>query len=337
MSNGKSVYALQKLDDFKIQKHNFEKAKLMLKQFSEKEQADFSFKRVETDTFFGLMDRDVTAREFNEGMAVVQRHFIEVNSTMNKVIREFGEVYNALDSLDRDYIQAILISIDSVKEVSKWLDNQQHEINQVIERQGKAVEVLQKFKKELSSYSHLKDIDKIWGDCQKWYQEVALLSEAIKKALADSVKHATKLKAIENSINDVNLRVETLDSELSQQKNRLQGLEQNYQSLQNNLIDIQKMYQELDGYKKQLLSLKHLMEVDILWDSYERQDKIIANLDAQVVAMQETFASELLTLKAQSESEKELFIEKIRTSYILSGMSIFVACAGILFTYLRTM
>lgn len=156
-----------------IQYHDFENAKKEIKKFSEQITTDLDLKRVDDskgvgeflgDCFFGRgigLDHKVTGEELNDLTSQIQTHLHSFNNTQIKLIKEFGQVYSALEALDKDYIQAILISIKSTEETSEGIQNSQEQIKKIVENQRKTLEELKKFKQKLDGYAHLGDIDKI--------------------------------------------------------------------------------------------------------------------------------------------------------------------------------
>ena len=88
------------MNELDIKRHSFDLAKNRLKEFSEKTEAELAIDRVKTDGgFLGLGDHKVTGYELNNRLESIQGHLIDINSTNNKTIKEFREVYNALDTL----------------------------------------------------------------------------------------------------------------------------------------------------------------------------------------------------------------------------------------------
>ena len=126
-----------------IQYHDFENAKTELKEFSEQTTTDLNLERVEDtkgvgeflgDLFFGRgigLDHKVTGEELNELTSQIQSHLHSINNTQIKLIKEFGQVYSALEALDKDYIQAILISIEETKETSKSIQEAYGQIKKI--------------------------------------------------------------------------------------------------------------------------------------------------------------------------------------------------------------
>lgn len=111
------------MNEIAIERHKFDLAKKRLKEFSEKTEAELEIDKVRTDGgFLGLGDHKVTGVELNGRLETIQEHFIAVNTTNNKVIKEFREVYNALDALDKEYIAGILSNVEAIKKTSKMLE-----------------------------------------------------------------------------------------------------------------------------------------------------------------------------------------------------------------------
>lgn len=114
-----------------IEYHDFEKAKKEIKTFSEQTTTDLDLKRVDNskdvgeflgDWFFGRgvgLDHMVTGEELNDLTSQIQTHLHNINNTQIKLIKEFGQVYSALEALDKDYIQAILVSLRRLKKQAK--------------------------------------------------------------------------------------------------------------------------------------------------------------------------------------------------------------------------
>jgi septal ring factor EnvC (AmiA/AmiB activator) len=121
-------------------------------------------------------------------------------------IKEFGEVYNALEALDKEYIQAILISIKAAEQASQEAKDAQKDIERTIEIQKQTITVLKTFKEKLEKYEHLENIDEVWQETQRFVEELKLFNKEI-----DHIKHtagslekqliATEQQMIENKTN----------------------------------------------------------------------------------------------------------------------------------------
>ena len=158
-----------------IKTHNFEDAKRRLKEVSEKKIEGFEINIVGTKDKFLFLEGDhkVTGDEFNSRIRAINQHLTNLHTKTYENNKEFGEVYNALEALDKDYIAVILTSINAIEEVSKHM---REEIDTIKEVQKKILENFQKFKQELKM-----DIDEISNESQMRHKEVSSLSKELKK------------------------------------------------------------------------------------------------------------------------------------------------------------
>lgn len=169
-----------------IQTHDFEESKNQLRKFSEKIPNRIKFEIVaEKEGWLGF-DHKVTGAELNKLTSQIQKHFIDINNVQNTTIKEFKEVYNALESLDKDYIQAILLSINAAEKASKQaLDSAIEarkntvDIMHTIEIQESIISTLEQFHVRLCKYKHLENIDEIWNETKLTKENVAISNEQI--------------------------------------------------------------------------------------------------------------------------------------------------------------
>lgn len=312
------------MSELVIKYHEFENAKKELKKFSEQTTTDLDIKKVDDsksvgeflgDWFLGRgigLDHKVTGEELNELTTQIQTHLHSINNTQIKLISEFGQVYSALEALDRDYIQAILVSIKATEETSQSIQETQGQIKKIVENQRKTLEELKKFKQKLDGYAHLGDIDKIWSDCQKWYKEINALSksidgatetskESVKKADALKVALAAAEKKIESLSKQTSGLIEKLESIVAftialEQITHLQDVDEMWESLSSAHNSICNISGEVDSIKKmvsknqeeinillafmeKLSALNHLMEVDDIWKQTEEYKLRIKDLE----------------------------------------------------------
>ena len=157
-----------------IKTHNFEDAKRRLKEVSEKKPEEFEIGLVKFKEKFLFLkevrEHKVTGDEFNSRITAIQQHLINLHTKTYENNKEFGEVYNALEALDKDYIAVILTSINAIEEVSKHM---REEIDTIKELQKKILENFQKFKQELNM-----DIAEISNESQMRHKS---LSKELKK------------------------------------------------------------------------------------------------------------------------------------------------------------
>ena len=155
-----------------IKTHNFEDAKRRLKEVSEKKPEEFEIGLVKLKEKFLFLEGDhkVTGKEFNDRIIDINQHLTNLHTKTYENNKEFGEVYNALEALDKDYIAVILTSINAIEEVSKHM---REEIDTIKEVQKKILENFQKFKQELKM-----DIAEISNESQMRHKS---LSKELKK------------------------------------------------------------------------------------------------------------------------------------------------------------
>ena len=277
------------MNEIDIKRHSFDIAKNRLKEFSEKTEAELEIDKVKTDgSFFGFGDHRVTGDEFNRRLETIQKHFIAVNITNNKIIKEFREVYNALDVLDKDYIKSIVANVKAIEKTSndvrvqqgvlkqhnKKLANQQSkldvhqvEIEKNVANISKIVTALKVFKEKLENYKHLTDIDKIWNDCKTIQNEIRVVSESItkfsKKATEDIATANNKNKALSDQ---VNRDILTLYNEVKSFKEFFSDLSEKLESTAD-LLDSQiPVIKETASFTEQLTNMVHLDDVDSMWE-----------------------------------------------------------------------
>lgn len=219
-----------------IKRHRFDQAKKRLKEFSENTEAELEIEKVRTDGgFLGLGDHKVTGYELNRSLETIQGHFITVNTTNNLVIKEFREVYNALDTLDKDYISSIVANVKSIEKTSNdvrkqqgtlkehheklekqqvKLDAHQTEIEKTMSSLSKVVSALSNFRNKLEGYAHLDDIDQMWDDldkCRKNLEEVNSTIQTYRSELecfaATGAENKDSITALSQKLADVELAV----------------------------------------------------------------------------------------------------------------------------------
>ena len=106
------------MSNLPINYHSFEINKNKIKAFSNTLPAPIELKSVAEEGSFWF-DHRVTGAEFNSAIKQLQKAFRENNDINKKIIKEFGVIYEAFESLDKDYIQGIKSSVASADKSSK--------------------------------------------------------------------------------------------------------------------------------------------------------------------------------------------------------------------------
>lgn len=289
---------MNKLD---IKRHSFELAKNRLKEFSEKNEAELTIDRVKTDGgFLGLGDHKVTGYELNNRLESIQGHLIDMNSTNNKTIKEFKEVYNALDALDKDYITSIIASVKAIEKTSNdvrrqqetlkqhnnKLSNQQNkldfhqvEIDKNVDNMKKIVTTLKAFKERLDGYKHLTDIDKIWSDCKTIRNDIRVVSDSI-TALSAKTKNdiATVNSKNKNLFEQLNKEILTIQKETKQYMDFFSDLSEKLDATANHLDEQIIIIEQISDFVSQVNSISHLYDVDSIWEDVSNAKESIVSV-----------------------------------------------------------
>ena len=361
-----------------IKTHNFEIAKKGLKEFSQKKAEELKLNTVRTDGgFLGLGDHKVTGSELNNRLGTIQELLIYLNKTNNRTIKEFGQVYSALEALDKDYIQAILISIKATEETSKRIEATQEQIKRIVDDQKKTLEVLKKFKQKLDNYAHLGDIDKIWNDCQKWYNNITMLSNSIDKATSTSDENTKNVEGLKETLKITDEKIVDLSKCLNQQIAQMESVYAFSCDLQkighlhdideiwsktelysdrldtlaeqsDNTLDLvhinQSHIDELSKYKEELCSIKYLREVDKLWNSNEMHSNQLSKLEKQsketnnfIQNNKKLIDSALADVVVKNDIAVQALTKKIKYAYLLTGGSLGLALIELVVIFLKVM
>lgn len=310
------------MNELVIKNHDFELAKKGLKEFSQKKADELNIDTVRTDGwFFGLGDHKVTGAELNERLSTIQQNLIDLNTTNNKTIKEFGQVYSALEALDRDYIQAILTSIKATEKTSERIQATQDQIKKIVNDQKKTLEVLKKFKQKLDGYAHLEDIDKIWIDCQKWYNETVTLSNSIDSAMVISKANAQKAKDLEKVLDTSEKKINDLSNQLNQQIEKLEAI---------------------ISFISELEQIVHLQDIDEMWDSIELNSSQLSELEKQrdktnsiVQTNKESTDAAIASVIEKNNTDIQMLTKKIKYAYILAGGSLGLAIIELIVILLK--
>lgn len=143
------------MQDLKIKNQNFERAKNAIKEFSNNLPKTPHLNKFEEDTLWGALSRSVTGKEMNQFVDKVDQLFIESNKTSVKIIKEFNDIYNVFEVLDKEYIAHFQVSLDNLNKVSKDAQqagndalNAQKEIDRTLQVLKITIEKLKKHEAE---------------------------------------------------------------------------------------------------------------------------------------------------------------------------------------------
>jgi len=290
------------MTELAIQTHDFNNAKEQLKRFSKEIPSSIYLQSVATSGgLFDLFDHNVTGDELNKLTTQIQEYLISSHDLHNKSIKEFGQVYEALEALDKDYIQAIITAIKAAEEASRQAKESAFEaqknsidIIKTIEVQKRTINVLNQFKEKIDGLKYLINIDEIWSNCQTFEKDIKSINSRIKN------------------------QEEKICNEISENRNDI-----------NNLL----------GFKEQLNNLEHINEIDDLWSDTQAFKNKIASVNDSILELKDDIKEQIIQnseLCAQLDKDKKNYEDQIKQlfkqlkiSYILAGGSIGIALISI--------
>lgn len=288
----------------------FEDAKKNIQSISKSISKDISLSSVEENTWL-FFERSVTGKEFNEIIAKIQSCFIDFNKKHTQFLQVFGQVYDALDSLDNEYLTAIIGTIKGVEEASNQAKQAQKDTNKIIERLKKIIKVLEDHKNELDKLKHLTNIDEIWSESKALQDDMQIFKDKYSEMEEQFSQLSMSLKSLqkfENSILDYKhiKDVDFMWEIISSHGDELPHI--------NNTIKSLKIFQ--DKLKVQ----RHLKDIDKLWSIVDEQSIKIKNI-GKTCEITTTNISELCQLTKllksfQDQLNKQVHLNDIDTLWL---------------------
>lgn len=271
-----------------VKPRSFENAKKHLQSFATKTASDFGLAQVPySGGLFGLGDHKVTGYELNKVTSQVENYLSKINSVNTDLIREFGQVYTALEALDRDYISAIIAAVKGAEHASNQANSAanhvkvaQEDIRKTIEEQKKIIKVLENQKIKLDKLRHLENIDEIWNTSQKLGQELTLFKGEFNNAQTQLSKLEVGIKSLQNFCNQIldQEHLEEIDemwSRMEASDEKLSELNSSYARARAELAGYYKSIDDILIYVNGLKKYEHLGEIDTLWMNVQNgQDDI---------------------------------------------------------------
>ncbi|MEK3865855.1 hypothetical protein MHH60_20515 [Paenibacillus sp. FSL H7-0716] len=280
------------MNELAIQTHDFNHAKKQLKEFSEKIPSSVDLQSVASKGgLFNWFDHNVTGNEFNQLTTQIQKHLITINNLHIKSIKEFGQVYNALEALDKDYIQAIILSIKAAEKASSQakesaLEAQKNslDIAKTIQVQTQMITVLSQFKEQIDEYEQLKNIDEIWNDSQTFKEDIKSINVGIGN-IVESIEEQTQV------INALKQFKEQIDK---------------YEQLKN----IDEIWNDSQTFKEDIKSINIRIE---------KQKEVI---DSETKDQMNYILNLIDEDKKNNEDRSKILSKKLKIAYLLAGGSL---------------
>lgn len=204
---------MEKEFDLQISNHDFNAAKEQLKKFAEQDVKELKFDKVRThEDIFGLewAEHGVTGKELNSLIEKLQKYFSNVYDRDQNLIKEFGEVYKALEALDKDYIQAILTSVSAIKKTNEKILIEQERIDKSIDKQTATLIALKQFKEKVSA--QLSEIDS--SKLVTLIEQLESRVEEIEKSSSIMKDESSEISQLKNELDSVKSQVNILSNKL---------------------------------------------------------------------------------------------------------------------------
>lgn len=301
-----------------IKPHSFENAKKHIKTFSNRTSPDLGLDKVSTSGgLFGWFDHNVTGEELNKVTGQIQDYLIKFNGLHSDFINEFGQVYKALESLDKEYIPAILSAVKGAERASEQAKKAQEDIKKIIDGQKKTIKILEDHKAKLDKLKHLTNIDEIWNTSRTLKKDMDSFkgkSDELKKQLGNlegSIKALQKFadeildyEHLEN-VDEMWEKIVSFEDELSEKSAKIEDLISTTESNAH-------MLEEISNSISFLNEIEHLRDIDAVWSDVEKHKKDLLELqraskDASGgIKDLKTSVSELLGFKKDLEQQKHL-------------------------------
>ena len=203
--------------EINISQHDFDEAKEHLKEFAEQSQDELYFDKVRThDDFFGIefAEHGVTGKEFNTLVEQTQNYISKFYDNQQTLIEEFGQVYKALEALDKDYIQAILSSVAAIDHTNKKILKEQARIEKTIENQKATLLTLKQFKEKFDEDSKKDFIEKHEEQISKLDDRIESLEDTVSTLPLEPVSYTAEIEELRKELNESKQQIQSISSRL---------------------------------------------------------------------------------------------------------------------------
>lgn len=207
----------QETIEINISNHDFDEAKEHLKEFAEQSQDELYFDTVRThEDFFGFefAEHGVTGNEFNTLVEQIQNYFSKFYERQQKMVEEFGQVYIALEALDKDYIQAILSSVAAIDHTNKKIIREQERLQKTIENQKATLVALKQFKEKLNEENSKNSIEKHEVMLSKFNDRLENLEQFASTLPSEPVSNTGEIEQLRRELNESKQQIQFISNRL---------------------------------------------------------------------------------------------------------------------------
>lgn len=299
--------------EYSIQKTDFEKQKKELKAFSEQPATSTELDKFSTDGQWSdfwsgglagvLSGHKVTGEEINSLVTKLQSCFAEINERDRKVIKEFGQVYETFEALDKGYIQGILIGVKSAEKASQEAKDAQKDIDVTIKALQITIDKLKEFKDEINRYAHLKDIDDIWRDIQRFETELESIAKGLKTQGANLDNKISALEQLKTRIEKIR-HFNDIDSIWSTVKSQGEGISGFSRKLEELSDQLTEKINDMLAFKEEIEKAEHIKDIDSIWENTkklkEEASRRLDNIEKRIEKVETEISKIMKLAKRQS-------------------------------------
>ena len=342
-----------------IKKHNFDSAKAKIQVFSKNLPANPEFKKVEDRGIF--LKHRVTGEELNGFISSVQSEIINTYNQLRSIIKEFGEIYKAFDSLDNEYVSGISKTAEMAKETSIQAQkaseqalNASLDNNKTIKALQATVSLISSLKSDVELLKKTKLVNDDGTFTLDFYKEIEIIKSKVESLLSygsllESYRHLPEIDEIWDSVDIHKTQIKSIDDRLELTKESLSKTDEELsitisvlkERLEEENNRQQKEIEQLQSYKSKLESYKHLPEIDEIWDSVDIHKIQIKAIDDRLETAKRTLSKtdkelsdSICDLARQLEERSTLFKKRMKIAYFVSGGILFLALCHLILNLL---
>ncbi len=143
-----------------------------------------------------------------------QNYISKFYDNQQKLIEEFGQVYKALEALDKDYIQAILSSVAAIDHTNKKILKEQARIDKTIEKQTSTLLALKQFKEKLTENNHKESIEEHKKILSSLDERIDKLEQFSAKIPLEPVSYTAELEELRRDLEESKQQIQFISNRL---------------------------------------------------------------------------------------------------------------------------
>lgn len=312
-----------------IKPHKFEIAKNNIHSLAQTV-PNVSLQRFPTEgSIFSCNEHNITGNEANLLLvSPLQSTLIAQNSTIRSLFNIADEVYNALESLDKEYIQGIIVAVKSAEIASDQAKTASNKANtassQALEASRKALDASTK------ATTAQADIKRTIEALQATVRVLKEFKEKVTKDLSSIASLNTritsvnnKVQIVENKISNIAVSHKTDLAIIHQQVDTfVEKVNQATSRIDDDIEALKKYHNLLESYQ-------HLSDVDVIWNNVEDHKTNLSGLHEKLdVFIKETSSRQerLEKIIQRMEADHNLVLlqynKKIKIAYWVGGSAV---------------